>query len=95
MTHLTGFACPPAALRSAYGTPAPLREARLAGGQANPVKWVIINVPWYKMRPARDQMKGRRTMSWQRYLPYVLIWGAAPAPLYIWLLIWLWLRWTG
>ena len=47
MTHLTGFACPPAALRSAYGTPAPLREARLADGQANPVKWVIITAPWY------------------------------------------------
>ena len=26
---------------------APLREARLTGGQANPVKWVIISVPWY------------------------------------------------
>ena len=38
MTHLTGLACPPAALRSAYGTPAPLREARLTRGQASPVK---------------------------------------------------------
>ena len=47
MTHLAGFACPPAALRSAYGTPAPPREARLAGGQANPAKWVIITAPWY------------------------------------------------
>ena len=47
MTHLTGFACPPAALRSAYGTSAPLREARLTDRQANPVKWVIINAPWY------------------------------------------------
>ena len=38
MTHLMARGSPPAALRSAYGTPAPLREARLAGGQANPVK---------------------------------------------------------
>ena len=48
MTHLTGFACPPAALRFAYGMPSPLREARLTDRQANPVKWVIINAPWYK-----------------------------------------------
>jgi len=27
---------------------APPREPRLTGGQANPVKWVIINAPWYE-----------------------------------------------
>ncbi len=33
-------------------------------------------------------------MHWQRYLPYVFIWGAVPAPLYLWLVIWLLLRWA-
>ena len=42
MTHLMARGV---ALRLRYS--APLREARLAGGQANPVKWVIINAPWY------------------------------------------------
>ncbi len=43
-----GRVCLPArgvALRLRYR--APLREARLAGGQANPVKCVIISAPWY------------------------------------------------
>ena len=49
------------------------------------------------MRPAalRRGPKGRRTMTWQRYLPFFLIWVAVPAPLYLWLLIWLWLRCLG
>ncbi len=59
MTHLMAPGGPPratpgrvpltarcVALRLRY--PAPLREARLTGEQANPVKWVIINAPWYR-----------------------------------------------
>ena len=34
-------------------------------------------------------------MRWQNYLPFLLIWGAVPAPLYLWLLIWFWLRCVG
>lgn len=29
---------------------------------------------------------------WRRLLPTLLIWVAAPAPLYIWLILWIWLR---
>ena len=50
MTHLTGFACPPAALRSAYGTSHRCAKRNAAGGQANPVKWVMITAPWYKAK---------------------------------------------
>ena len=61
MTHLMARGGPPDALRSAYGVPAPLREPRLTDGQGNPVKWVIINAPWYKSfpgHPAHDRSKG-------------------------------------
>ncbi len=31
-----------------------MREPRLTGGQGNPVKWVIINAPWYYLDDARN-----------------------------------------
>ena len=53
MTHLMGPSGPPCALQSLPDAGASRRGPRLPGGLLGPIKWVIINAPWYKNGAAK------------------------------------------